>query len=60
LERVRLAAGAASDASGDGGIAMNIWWMRRMSNIQLILGDTTAGTKPTGRALSKAIGSIAL
>jgi len=28
---------------------MNIWRMRRLSNIQLILGNTTAGTKPTGR-----------
>jgi hypothetical protein len=30
---------------------MNFRWIRRLSNIQLILGegDTTAGTKPIGK-----------
>jgi hypothetical protein len=36
-----------------------VWEMRRMSNIQLILGDTTAGTGPIGKGRRKACGSIA-
>jgi hypothetical protein len=29
---------------------MNVWWMRRLSSIQLILGDTTAAPGPSERA----------
>ena len=38
---------------------MNFWWMRRMSSIQLILGDTTAGSGPIRKGRRKACGSIA-
>jgi hypothetical protein len=36
---------------------MKFPWMRRLSSIQLILGDTTAGTKPigTGEGAQKAV-----
>jgi hypothetical protein len=58
LERIRPAA-RASSTSGSRRIAMNFWWMRRLSSIPLILGDTAAGTKPVGKGRKKACGSIA-
>jgi hypothetical protein len=44
---------------GSRGIAMNVWWMQRMSNIELVLGGTTADTRPIGRGRRNSCGSIA-
>jgi hypothetical protein len=34
---------------------MNFWWIRRSSSIQLILGDTTAGTRPIGKGTEEGV-----
>jgi hypothetical protein len=36
-------AGVVTRTSGSRRTAMNVWWMRRLSSIHVILGDTTAG-----------------
>jgi hypothetical protein len=36
---------------------MNFRWMRRLSSIQLILGDTMAGTKPIGKGAESRAGA---
>jgi hypothetical protein len=33
---------------------MNVWWMRRLSSMQLVLGDTTAG-RPIGEGRKEAV-----
>jgi len=34
---------------------MWIWGMRRMSSIQLVLGDNTAGNRPIGKRAQKGV-----
>jgi hypothetical protein len=55
LERIRPAARVASSTIGSRRIAMNVWWMQRLSNIELVLGDTTAGTRSIGKRAQKGV-----
>jgi hypothetical protein len=46
---------AASDTSGGWRIAVKFRGMQRLSNIHLIVGDTTAGTRPIGKGRRTAV-----